>query len=390
MKRALVAASVAVACAFAQMPAYAQDEPHHRHHRDGGTRPRDAGADTRDAGLDQRDASAAQDAVVHRDAAVNSDAGVPRADAGPVLRETTLAPEHRPRLSLEVSPASGVMTGDVIHVTLVADALTGDDVTVPQQSFAPFELHSSNMVRGEMNNGRRRTTFRLDLLALEPGSLAIPVLTVRIATADGEIGNVLTASRPVRVGSVLGNTPNAQPKPPTQPVIVMEDDYTLAWIGGIVLALILTAAITLLIARYLRRRKKAIVPSTPPRPPWDVAMEKLNALRMNQARLLAEGRMMEFVDGVSDAVREYLGNRYGFVGLESTTDEVIAYLRKVDRLGVAREQVGAMLSDCDLVKFAKAVPDDAQCQHLLDGAFYIVRATIPVVPVGPTSDGGRR
>lgn len=344
----------------------------------------DAGILARDGGSPAHDAGQA-----HRDAGAVVDAGAPRVDAGPVLRETTLAPEHQPRLTVEVGPRTAIMTGDLVHLTIVADALAGDDITLPQQAFAPFELHAQSLVRGELNNGRRSTTFRLELLALAPGDVTIPAITIRVATSDGELGNVTTTPRSIHIASVLGNTPNAQPKPPTQPVVVMQDDYTLAWIGGILLALIFTVIVTILVMRFLRKRKKAIVPIVPKRPPWDVAMEKLNALRVNQGRLYAEGRMMEFVDGVSDAVREYLGNRYGFVGLESTTDEVVAYLKKVDRLGVTKEQVGGLLSDCDLVKFAKAIPDETQCAHLLDGAFYIVRSTIPAAPIQP-SQGGRR
>lgn len=333
----------------------------------------DAGAG--DAGTVDASASRADAGIAARDAAV-----VP-ADAGSVLHTAELPPEHRPRLGLVLAPASGIMTGDLVHVTITADALAGDDVALPQQSYAPFEVHAQTMTTSPVQNGRHTITFRLDLLVLEPGVLRLPPITLRVATGNGDIGNVTTSERSVRVGSVLGNTPNAQPKPPTQPVVVMEDDYTLAWVGGAIAALILTALVTLLVARYLKRRKKAATPPPPPRPPWDVAMEKLNALRVNQHRLLAEGRMMEFVDGVSDAVREYLGNRFGFVGLESTTDEVVARLKHVGPLPIAREQIGALLSDCDLVKFAKAVPDDTQCAYLLDGAFHIVRATIPASPV---------
>lgn len=344
----------------------------------------DGGVPTHDGGTSQHDAGHG-----HRDAGAIADAGTPRVDAGPVLRETTLAPAHQPHLTVEIGPRTAIMTGDVVRLTIVADALAGDDITLPQQAFAPFELHAQSLVHGEINNGRRNTTFRLELLALEPGDLTIPAITIRVATSDGELGNVTTTPRSIHIASVLGNTPNAQPKPPTQPVVVMQDDYTLAWIGGILLALIFTVIVTILVMRLLRKRKKAIVPIVPKRPPWDVAMEKLNALRVNQGRLYAEGRMMEFVDGVSDAVREYLGNRYGFVGLESTTDEVVAYLKKVDRLGVAKEQVGGLLSDCDLVKFAKAIPDETQCAHLLDGAFHIVRSTIPATPINPGQDGRR-
>ena len=50
----------------------------------------------------------------------------------------------------------------------------------------------------------------------------------------------------------------------------------------------------------------------PPRPPWEVALEELEALR--HAHLLEEQRYAEHFDRTSDALRRYLGARFGFVG----------------------------------------------------------------------------
>ena len=61
-------------------------------------------------------------------------------------------------------------------------------------------------------------------------------------------------------------------------------------------------------------------PPPPPRPPWEVAFEELDAVR--HAGLVDEGRYAEHFDRVCDAVRKYLGGRYGFDGLETTTDEM--------------------------------------------------------------------
>jgi hypothetical protein len=84
------------------------------------------------------------------------------------------------------------------------------------------------------------------------------------------------------------------------------------------------------------------------------------------------------VDGASDVLREYLGHRFGFNGLESTTDEVVARLRN-ERLGaISHNEITALLGDADLVKFAKAEPDEAQCDRMIEGAERIVLGTVPV------------
>jgi hypothetical protein len=72
-----------------------------------------------------------------------------------------------------------------------------------------------------------------------------------------------------------------------------------------------------------------------------------------------------------------LGRRYEFDGLESTTDEVLSRMRKKQPRGVDVPELAAMLGDLDLVKFAKATPDLAQCEQLLGAAFELVRRSQP-------------
>ncbi len=291
---------------------------------------------------------------------------------------------------MTLTPREGVATGELLHLTLRADALVGDDVTVPRQSFAPLEAHARRTRTEPARGGRQTHVFELDLLALEPGTHTLPAVTLRVVTADGIVGSVRSAPIPFRVRSVLGNEPNAQPKPATQPVVVMQDDYTLAWALGALAVILLTALFTWLVARWWARRAKAALPPPPPRPAWERALERLDAVRRDARQLLAEGRERELVDRIADALREYLGGRFGFDGLESTTDEILARLRTADVRGVSREEIASLLGDADLVKFAKAVPDEARCEAILAAAYHVVRATSGVhgggavsVPAGP-------
>jgi hypothetical protein len=339
----------------------------------------------------------ALDGAVAGPAADARTADAPTRDAGPAAdaarparteeREEPLTGAHRPRLTAALTPREGVVTGELLHLTLRADALEGDDVTVPQQSFAPLEAHARRVRTEPARNGRRTHVFELDLLALEPGEHTLPALKLRVVTGDGIVGSVRTEPIRFRVRSVLGNEPNAQPKPATQPVVVMQDDYTLAWVLGTLAVMLLTALLTWLGLRWWSRRAKPAAPPPPPRPPWERALEQLDALRQDARRLIAEGREREFVARTSDTLREYLGGRYGFDGLESTTDEILARLRKADVRGVSREEIAALLGDADLVKFAKAVPDEAQCEAILAGAYRVVRATSGIPAVGAPLTG---
>ncbi|MFT5355267.1 MAG: hypothetical protein ACI9KE_002483 [Polyangiales bacterium] len=290
-----------------------------------------------------------------------------------------LGDEHRPLVELRVSDGE-VYTGDVVTVTLTALAPALDDISVPsEQDVAPFEILDTDVRTEERPEGVLHT-FTLELLALEPGEHILAPFRVRVLTPDGVIGHVETEPLTIRVGSVLGNEPNAEPRPPTQPVPLLEEDPTLYWVGGALLLILLTALFTWVFARWWRAREKAAAPPPPPRPPEDIALEKLNALRQRRDAMLREGQGVEFVDHVSDAVREYLGHRFSFEGLESTTDEVLARMRKRKLRGVGIEEIAGLLQDCDLVKFAKADFTLDQSELLLTGSFRIVRATTNAMP----------
>jgi hypothetical protein len=296
---------------------------------------------------------------------------------------------HQPTITVRLTPEEGLATGDVLHLELTVEVPEGDDVNIPRQSYAPFELvgqdHSESVV-----GGRRRFVFALDLLALQPGELVLPAIAVRVITADGVVGTVRTEPRTVVVASLVANEPDAQPRPPTEPVVVMQDDYTLAYVAGALVLMALTALLTWLLSRWWRARPREVPPPPPPRPPAEVALEKLRALRRELTAALAEGTQARIVDGASDALREYLGHRFDFNGLESTTDEVIARLRHQRLSGVSLAEVTALLGDCDLVKFAKAVPDQADCEKVIADAERIVQRTmyataVAITPPAPTS-----
>jgi len=104
-------------------------------------------------------------------------------------------------------------------------------------------------------------------------------------------------------------------------------------------------------------------------------MEELSALRASLDDDADQKRLTRWVDQLSDTLRVYLGHRYGFEGIESTTDEAVGWIRRKKPKGVTAEQVAGILSDCDLVKFAKATPERDRCAALLDAAIGIVKAT---------------
>lgn len=293
-----------------------------------------------------------------------------------------LPKEHRPRIDLKIEPETGLKTGDVVHLRITAEAKAEDDITIPDNAFGAFETHKKELRIETLSNQRKRFIFTINLIALEPGEQTLPEITLRVVTKEGIVGSVQTKARKLKIESLLANEPDAKPKGPTKPVEVLQDDYTLLYILGGIVAAILVALLTLVAARWWRKRKKPAPPPPPPRPPWEIAVEKLQKLQRDKTKLMEEDRGGEFVDRVSDVVREYLGGRFAgghlaFTGLETTSSELITILRDLRVEVNLLQEITAFLFRCDLVKFAKVSPNRDEVDLIFAEAQEIVRISTP-------------
>jgi len=226
---------------------------------------------------------------------------------------------------------------------------------------------------------RPKTTVKIALVPLppEPGrhELVLPALPIAIARASGELINVCTGEHRIVVEDPIANAPNPRPRenPPARP---QDEVWTAAKYAAFTTlgALAVGALAAWLIGRWLRRPRPA-PPPPPPRPPWQVALEELRDVR--HAGLVAAGRFAEHYDRVSDTLRKYLGNRYGFDGLESTTREALVVLRAVDPAVPTLDEITRFLRQADLVKFARLTPSEQECERVLELGEQIVHRTMP-------------
>ncbi len=236
---------------------------------------------------------------------------------------------------------------------------------------------------------RASTTFELPLVVLPTSggrqALVLPPLPVAVARASGNIMTACTRPHLITVEDPTASTPDAKPmpNPPPRP---QREEWTalktaLTWIavGAVILALLA------LMARRWTKRPKPMAAPPPPRPAWEIALEQLDEVR--HAGLLEVKREDEFFDRVNDTLRMYLGSRFGFDGLESTTDEILAALEHAPLQGLSFGDVVDFLRECDLVKFANVTPTHEECVRALDAGQKIVLATMP--RIAPPATGVR-
>jgi hypothetical protein len=138
----------------------------------------------------------------------------------------------------------------------------------------------------------------------------------------------------------------------------------------------------LLVWRYLHRRMTQ-VSVEPPVPAHVRAKQKL------EEALALISQPKPFVVAVSDTSRTYLEERFDFRAPERTTEEFLRELGGTDLLtGEQKESLGGFLESCDLVKFAKYEPREAELRELHASAVRLVDETAPQIET--TTSGGEQ
>jgi hypothetical protein len=290
---------------------------------------------------------------------------------------------QEPTIALDAPPETTL--GDPIDVILTVTAGAFDEAAVPEQPFTPFEILDKKLtVEPSPDDEQKTFTFELRLLCFEVGVHELGPVRVRVTSAGGELVELVSNTASIEVHSLLANEPEPRLKPPTDPVVVEQDDYRLLIALGALLATGLGAMLAWLFMRWWQRRERPEPAPPPPPPPWETALAELRELEQGRASAISEGLTEEWVDAVSDSIRAYLGRRFGFHGLESTTDEIAEKLGRAKSLAIEPRYAVTFLGQCDLVKFAKASLADEASRTLIEEALALVDRTRPatVIPQG--------
>lgn len=144
----------------------------------------------------------------------------------------------------------------------------------------------------------------------------------------------------------------------------------LAWYWWVMIVVGVVALVGL-VAWYLKRSRPPAA-SPPPIPAHVRARQRLQAAldRLNDPR--------EFCILVSDALRWYLEEQLTLRAPERTTEEFLGELQNSPRLTAAqKDALAVFLESCDLVKFARHEPTEADLLNLHRAALNLVEETAP-------------
>lgn len=251
--------------------------------------------------------------------------------------------------------SASVFIGDKITYSLVITGPKGAAFEFPdfKAVFKDFELISSGRKESILFN-RSKISAKVEMRSYSPGIYEIPAQVVKYSlNASGEKKEAATAGLRIEVKSGLSSsgsvTDIADIKGPLGPGSIS------ARILILVLALFVIFAAVFAIIRSVKRK----IPPDPVIKPWEAhekAYSRLEELRRKD--LLGKDMVKQYYSELSGILRNYLEDRFGLKAPEMTTEEFISYVRQYAQLESRHKDIlKDFLSLCDLVKFARHVPD---------------------------------
>ncbi len=182
-------------------------------------------------------------------------------------------------------------------------------------------------------------------------SLAFQVLTMKIDTAKGPVDIKVPYSAPVTLKEII----------------------------PYILGLILIGAIIFFIFYYLKWKKKKIPlfvkAEKPDDPPHVIALRELD--RIKTQKLWQQEKVKQYYSEVSDTIRVYIEKRFDIPAMEFTSAETIGTFRQNKNMADENslDQLQNILSQADLVKFAKYKPLPDDNNQTLMNAYSFVNQT---------------
>lgn len=244
----------------------------------------------------------------------------------------------------------------------------------------PVLLNSGNFERRADGMYVHQNSTRF--VAWDIGIFRFPSLNVEFDTTGNQKYNLIpleASDLVVRPPEGVTVTDTTQMLAPILPIIKSKrgiGDFGIwFWIGLANLGIFLVGIF--LYFYLLRKKEKQRQLAEKPiviRPAHEVAFEKLDAL--DEKQLWQQGKIKEYQTELTYTVREYLENRFGIQALESTTGEINRSLKEVDFDSKHSSDLNNILQIADMVKFAKAEPDESIHQEFMTKARSLVKETL--------------
>ncbi len=237
---------------------------------------------------------------------------------------------------------SSILIGEQVNFT-ISNTITETNIW---PTYTEFLVEGVEIIKeGKLDTAKNIISQNFIITAWDSGSYYIPAISFSDnSKTEGLLLNVQSII--LEEGAELADI-----KQPMRAPIGWSDIWP--WLFGI---LILALIIYLLIKYVFNKKEEVKIKKPKMIIPADItALKQLTALE--DAKVWQAGNIKEYHTEISEIIRRYTENRFDFIALELTTDEIISELKdKVDNEQLA--SITILLQRADLAKFAKSKPDE--------------------------------
>ncbi|HOP64898.1 MAG TPA: hypothetical protein PK358_11205 [Spirochaetota bacterium] len=218
----------------------------------------------------------------------------------------------------------------------------GKDEKVEEEKIVPLYIINSAAKDTSSSEGMEQVTVTVDLTCYIPGVHQLPEIV--LTDSDGvKIGYSIPA---VTIGEI-----NKEGKPEDiEPPLELSGNYTRLII--LIIAVIAAAIAGFFLYRFLKKRRKNSVSPEPGQTPFEFFKSEIERLGLKAA--IDQGRVNDYVFGISISFRRFLSMEFGFDAAEMTTGEISSVIKKYLRSGaVYSDEIVEIMETWDLSKFAE-------------------------------------
>ena len=297
---------------------------------------------------------------------------------------TALAQSDPVQLWLKVEPET-IYIGDPFTITLSATYPSDYFVVFPQvpTQWGEFEVEGQTSTPITDNgDGALTSSIQIRATLFLTGEIPTPELSVAIRRPDGSIIN--RPARPIDVKvdkiaaddeEVIDIKPQAELDVPLDPLSFLDSQG-----GRRTILASLAAAIALAVAAWFVWRKFLFPPQTILSTPAEIAIRELD--RIESMPLQTKTDFKDRYTLVSDCLRTYLMGQFEAPAPELTTRQTMQNLKSSDLSSSTTGDLASALEECDLVKFARFIPEEEDAIKIVERA----RAFVHETGVGPDDE----
>lgn len=251
----------------------------------------------------------------------------------------------------------------------------GNDVEILIPGKLTNDIEVLDKRNSKTTDGKGRDIYRSEctITSFLDGVLEIPEIYARV---NDDKKSYYTNHTYLVVNSVPIDTANLKNIKDFNPIwdvdLAWEDYRDTVYLSFLLVVLALLLA--WIVVRFIKNKPIIrIVREKPRKPSHFTALQKMDEIKGDKA-LHGEDGVKDYYTRLTDALREYMQNRFKFNATDMTTPEIIDNLLRFNDKDAIRE-VKELLDVADLVKFAKFKPTQYENDCNLNNAVEFVNAT---------------